>query len=382
MRNILLLIITSLVLLITAELIMRLVYGLPPSTMDHFSLSKSNYYQKDDELGHVPRKNIRGLHSKKGSFSTTFRTNTRGLRDKEYTLTKTDGVSRIVIIGDSFTWGWGVNDDEIYTERLEAMLSNTETINLGVTAYSLSQEISYFQREGLRYNPDILMVGFYLDDIIRGPGRNVINKSVQQSKTSTQREVQKNRLRVKLYENMKKYVLHKSALYQFIVDRIGTKRTLVNALANIGVINLTEFEDLDTNLKPALKNYPAKINKCWEVTQSELLQLKQITHNKGIKLIIVIIPSPHSIVEKRFEDAISHSIYHKRDFDLDKPYSLLTDFASSNNIDLVNPIEVYRQAHKEGILLYLKKDVHINATGHEVLARVIADYLISTSTYK
>ncbi len=126
-------VLTSLLLL---EFVIRIFYVEPPGETDLIAFSFfSEYFHKDDELGWLPKKNIHGTHNKRGSFSTTFRTNSRGLRDKEYDLNKTEGKKRIVIVGDSFTWGFGVNDDEIYSERLESMLSNTEVINLGVTAF-------------------------------------------------------------------------------------------------------------------------------------------------------------------------------------------------------------------------------------------------------
>ena len=67
------------------------------------------------ELG---RPGARGLH--KGKL---FRTNLDGFRGPEYSLQPEPDVFRIVVIGDSFTMGSGVEESEAYPARLEALLN-------------------------------------------------------------------------------------------------------------------------------------------------------------------------------------------------------------------------------------------------------------------
>ncbi len=372
-------VISVLVTLLLSEVIIRIFYGIPPSEITHFSLSKSKYYQRDDELGWVPRKNIRGVHSKKGSFSTTFQTNSRGLRDKEYKLNKPDGVKRIVVLGDSFTWGFGVNDDEIYTERLESMLPNTEVINLGVTAYNLRREFNYLKHEGIKYSPDMVIVGVCLNDICstdtkRNNGNLDSNTDVGIDMMSKQSNTEAHSF--KLLKYLKEYIIQKSALCTFINDRINTNKSLVKFLANLGIKQpLTGFSKLDGNLAPALLRYPNSLVEGWETTKSELIQLKRLTKNLGIRLIIAVVPSAQSIQNKRYKHSIAFSVFETRDFDLDKPYRILKEFAANENIEIVIPVRVFRQAYKEGRMLYLKRDMHFNAAGHELFASAISDYL-------
>ncbi len=377
LKNLTLMMISILVILLVCELIMRIFYGTPSSEMAHFSLSQSKYYQRDNEMMFAPRKNIRGEHNKKGSFSSTFQTNSRGLRDKEYKLNKTEGIKRIVVLGDSFTWGFGVNNDEIYTERLESILPNTEVINLGVTAYQLWQEIIYLKREGIKYHPDIVIVGFSLNDIWRESNRKRnldSNANVGIEMISEQSNTESYFFILRQY--LKKYIIQKSALCTFINDRINTNKSLVKSLAYLGIKPpLTGFEKLDMNITPALREYPNSLVQSWEATKSELRQLKRITADLGIRLIIVSIPSVQSIQEKTFMHTITFSIFETKDFDLDKPYQLLKEFADKENIEVVIPVSVFRHMHKEGRVLYLKRDMHFNAAGHELFANAIADYL-------
>jgi hypothetical protein len=92
--------------------------------------------------------------------------NSKGLRDQEYTYERTAGAKRVLVLGDSFTWGYGVSDEEIYTEVLERKLAeqgrNWEIINTGVSGYGTDQEYLFFKTEGLKYQPDLVILALYL----------------------------------------------------------------------------------------------------------------------------------------------------------------------------------------------------------------------------
>jgi len=98
----------------------------------------------------------------------TLSTNSRGLRGpREYGLDKPAGVARIVVLGDSFTFGEDVGDEEAWPRRLEALLPGTEVLNLGVHGYGHDQMLLYLKEEGLKYHPDVVVVGFLPDDMER-----------------------------------------------------------------------------------------------------------------------------------------------------------------------------------------------------------------------
>lgn len=368
------------VILLLLEGLGRIFFHPIQREINHFRLSSSLYYQHDDELGWIPRKNIQGIHNKPGSFSTTFRTNSRGLRDKEYTLEKPSGVRRIVVIGDSHTWGYGVNDDEIYTERLESFLPNTEVINLGVTAYDLVQEINYFRREGLKYDPDMLIVGFtqndILDNLLSPEARNSLFRREGQggAESGPQKTLQS------FFLSAKEFFGTHSALYRLVIERINTNKSLVNVLVKVGLKDsLFGWDKLDPNLLPALMEYPQRLTLAWTVTKAKLSELKKVARDSGVELVIALIPARQTINNVAFQHSIAYSEFDETDFDLDKPYELLEAYASAQNIRIVNSVPIFRQEYKEGEVLYLIRDVHMTPAGHNVLAREIANYLLSGS---
>jgi hypothetical protein len=100
------------------------------------------------------------------TFNRSLRINSKGLRDREYDFAKPTGVKRALVLGDSFTWGYGVSNDEIYTEVLEARPANAspswQVLNTAVSGWGTDQELLFLVDEGFKYSPDIVVLAFYL----------------------------------------------------------------------------------------------------------------------------------------------------------------------------------------------------------------------------
>jgi hypothetical protein len=72
-----------------------------------------------------------------------------------------------LILGDSFTFGDEVSDDETYAFYLQQMLPQAEVINMGVHGYGHDQMLILLREEGIKYEPDIVIVGFLALDMSR-----------------------------------------------------------------------------------------------------------------------------------------------------------------------------------------------------------------------
>lgn len=117
-----------------------------------------NFYVFDPLLGWKNKSNIKGFFTIPGSRSYV-EVNVQGLRDRVYPLKKSSKV-RIAAFGDSFTWGYGVNQDDIWTSKLEAMLGadKAEVINFGVTGYGTDQEYLSYKTIGKKWKPDVIIL--------------------------------------------------------------------------------------------------------------------------------------------------------------------------------------------------------------------------------
>ena len=100
------------------------------------------------------------------------RTNAYGFRDGEWNLTKPRGTVRVLVIGDSFTFGNNNFAEDIYPNVLENMLrerfgNRVEVLNTSAQGWDLDNEVAFWRHEGIRYDPDIVVIGFFLNDLLR-----------------------------------------------------------------------------------------------------------------------------------------------------------------------------------------------------------------------
>src|SRR6185436_9536823 len=119
----------------------------------------------DASRGWRTKPNVREL---KVFNNKILNTNSQGFRGKtEFPYSKNKQKLRILILGDSFTFGDEVSDDETYSHYLQEMLPHTEVINMGVHGYGHDQMLILLKEEGIKYHPDIVILGFLPLDMPR-----------------------------------------------------------------------------------------------------------------------------------------------------------------------------------------------------------------------
>ena len=96
--------------------------------------------------------------------------NAQGLHDYEYSLRKPPGTFRIVGVGDSSLFGWGVPFEDSGLKVLERRLNENprgqkfEVMNFGVPGYNTAMEAETFVRRCLDYSPDLVILNFNTND--------------------------------------------------------------------------------------------------------------------------------------------------------------------------------------------------------------------------
>jgi lysophospholipase L1-like esterase len=96
--------------------------------------------------------------------------NSKGLRDYEYEYALRPGVTRILALGDSVTFGWGVRLEDTYPKVLERLLNGGEqrgryeVLNCGVGNYTTSRIIGLYDFELRKYQPSVVIFAFYLNN--------------------------------------------------------------------------------------------------------------------------------------------------------------------------------------------------------------------------
>lgn len=334
----------------------------------------------DDRLGwhHVP-----GASGwmRRPEFEVEMRINADGQRDREYPLDRPSGGWRLLVFGDSFVEGWGVQAEDMVSSRLEARLQSeapdtpVEAINFGVAGYGTDQELLLFEQSGRRYRPDQVLLFFYANDLIN----NASDKGIGSERGYKPyfRVDPRGRLRLlgvpvkrsRFWDGSSAWPWE-HRLDKYLKERLHVYAAIRKALSGAGVPegSRQRFYEVLYGVEddPAAERY-------WRLTGQILRAFRESASRAGAELILVYAPAIVQVEEENWR--------MKRDlfgligeFDLDKPNRRLAAAAARDGIPLLDLSPAFRK-HTGPRRLYYEES-HWTPEGHALAARLAADYLL------
>lgn len=130
-----------------------------------------NVSQWDPDVGWTEIPNIRSVQ-RNLEYDMTIRINSGGLRDREFSFSRTPRTVRIGAFGDSFTFGEGVEAEQTWAKRVEQMFAKDsslraagwriEVLNFGIGKTGTSNQLAWYLKEGVHYGLDIVVLGFFV----------------------------------------------------------------------------------------------------------------------------------------------------------------------------------------------------------------------------
>jgi hypothetical protein len=151
-------------LLLVVELFLALLLPSQLATIGHRESHNARLYG----WGFRPYENINITDPDTGEIYISH-TNNHGWRDRDRTYSNEKDAYRIVILGDSNTFGAIVPAEKVYTRILENTLQkygyNVEVINISYAGWGTDQQLEALKNEGLKYDPDLVIFQFSLDDL-------------------------------------------------------------------------------------------------------------------------------------------------------------------------------------------------------------------------
>lgn len=128
-----------------------------------------HYTQYDPILGWGKVPGARVVYRRR-EYTVEVAINSRGLRDPERGYEMRAGTARVLALGDSFVEGYSVSMPLTVTQVLESSLARAgcpaEVINGGTAGYSTDQELLFYQTEGHRYRPGVVVLFFHYNDVV------------------------------------------------------------------------------------------------------------------------------------------------------------------------------------------------------------------------
>lgn len=354
----------------------------------------SAYSEYDPLLGWRKRPEAR-VTFRRREYTVRIAINALGLRDPERGYAAEPGTRRILALGDSFVEGYTVPLDETVTQDLEASLRKEcrriDVINGATTGYSTDQELLFYETEGVRYHPGIVLLFFYYNDVIYNDSQwyyggvpkpvfvfrqgtlQVWKRPVPRptptptpSPAATPKPEPTPGLRL----------VERSALLDWVRERLwfGAPR-LYNRLGRLGLWPPNRPMGPRTELGVYSRQRIPEIESGWEKTEAILHRLGRVVHDHGARLLLVYVPNRMEVNDRAWQ--LSQIKYAMDEATWDRGLVLLRlqQITSAAGIPVLDLTPALRKA--DGLLSgpYYVEDGHWNALGHRVAAQEVRRFL-------
>jgi lysophospholipase L1-like esterase len=310
------------------------------------SLKYTTIFVRDSELGWKLRSNSEDLWG-----GVIVKINSKGLRGPELDYAKRNSVKRILHLGDSVTFGYKLKSYELtFPYLIEGIIEDEleyeiETINAGVAGYSPWQEYIYFSTEGIKYEPDLVVLPFVMNDVtekfglIRFGGKG-----------------EGEQLRMTASRIIDKFFRRSNIIYfaKKITARIRFGSNIQQGAQQEETLNIY-----------ALAHHPDRqdVKEAWKITLQNLGKIFDFAKDRDIPVILVVFP-----VTFQFDDVKN----------LSTPQKILSKYAFDNKVQTVDLLQIlYEKMEKEGTKPedYFLDRGHLSTAGSEVTARILADFI-------
>jgi lysophospholipase L1-like esterase len=303
-----------------------------------------------------------------GYSSPIVHTNSFGLRSPEVAVPKPAGTFRILLLGDSFTFGFRVRDDEVFARRLEERLriadgfSSVEVVNAGVLSYCPLLEYLQYRHHLHILEPDLVVLNFDMSDV--------------QDHLDYSRDAVVSNDGVPLFVTEPSLRKSASAMpdllsFQWVARHVNAAKRRVEST----VEGVPFARDLD-RYAWTLDHGP-DLDREVQSTLAPIADLSGLLQHHSIPLVLATYPQPWQVSADatplppiREQYGIGMNTVHLND----RPFRKLETFAAEHRIPFVNATKAFRQ-DPQPASLFLASDFHFSPRGHELYAEVLARYV-------
>jgi hypothetical protein len=256
--------------------------------------------------------------------------NARGYRDLDHPLAKPAGVRRIVVLGDSFTWGVGVQFEDAYPQRIERLLSRRrheswEVVSLALRGMNTVDELAVLESEGFAFEPDVVLLGYCLND--SEDGRSAESRRAEDW-------LQEGRL-----AGRGPGLLDRSVLLRFVGTRLWATLENRRRVAN--------YQAMYAEDAPG-----------WVAARKALLQIGSLCRQHGVPLVVGIFPLFGNPLDDSYPFARIHS--------------QVSEAAARAGAKVVDLLPLYRGLRWELLVVDGTADEHPNEIAHRLAAGALS----------
>lgn len=300
------------------------------------------------------------------------RSNSLGFWDNEFPEIKDPKKTRIVFLGDSFTWGMGVSENERFSNVLQARNNGLEALNFGMPGYGTDQELLVWQNLAQRYKPDIVVLTLYQNDyadntfVIRSgrrkpyfdwkPGAQPNLVPLDQSASDFWRDAIYSEAAPPYKQFYPRPIEYRSRLMHVLVKYSDVARLIYN------VAGRTKLAPQVANAEPAnrpkalsLSDLPATQQNEVGLMSALLKEFNEKVEKTGARFVVVLAGTPNI------------------NFDVQRPN------LKEQGIEFVDATTDVLASHLSGSPVYFPYNKHWTASSHQVVASLLEQQLKNTA---
>ena len=271
--------------------------------------------------------------------------NSLGFRDREHDRKKTPGVRRVLVLGDSIADGFGdIRREDAFPALLETLLTQsgrpTEVINLGVSGYNTLQEVELYKTLGARYDPDLVILAYCLNDrqFVTGELIALLEEAVRTGRSPGSRS---------------RTLLGRSHLLGYARRVFARKRG--DSAAEVGRI------DLDSQFEP-YRLLAA------DTVADSFAELAEASERNGHPVLVAIFP--------QFGDPREFlRVMDIQDYSYAGEHAFAEQLATRHGFQLLDLLEAFQRCDRAGRGAIARDSYHPTAWGHQCAATALAEYL-------
>ncbi|MGB2706121.1 MAG: SGNH/GDSL hydrolase family protein [Candidatus Omnitrophota bacterium] len=336
-----------------------------------------------------PNRRSRMVASKNNEFDVAVRINNYGFRGGDIDKNKRLGVPRVMVIGDSFTFGVGAEEDETIPFLIEKYLADegkrTEVINAGFGSYSPLLHYLRVRDEFLQFKPDIVLYLFDFSDLaddwryekslVYDASGNIIrcDPAFVDGKRDWWKIMRMHsRLCVYIHNKVIRLIdkIRILGLKNYIKAKMEGKRSKVLIVTKKPEEGKFKSIKYDVHFMIRGRDRLPQITEHFKRTEKYLNLLKGALTERGIPMMLVIFPrgiqvGPYQWAEGRkswgFKEGVTYDDYYA--------FDLLEDYAKRNNIPCINVLPALLENNDKE--LFFPIDGHFTPEANKITAEAI-----------
>lgn len=346
--------ISLLIVLILAEIVLResMTHVREQNLKGGFTLETTpekliHYTGKGRRL--VPNADVVVHNHYLSGYDVPVSTNSYGFRHSQIDPQKAADEIRILVLGDSITIAEYLPYDLTYVAQIRNVLSakikeqNVSVINAGVMDIGIREYVDILEESGLKVQPDLVILGFYLNDARPSWGFSSENR---------------HRGWLRRHSLLAETIWHQVKLQQWIKETGADRFSWIPAIDTLEW--MTDKEAFNELVSLARYDWGAGwVNDDWQIVEAELKRVRGLSDQFGFPVLVTIFPVTFQVTSDVADD---------------QPQQHMSELARKYNfhfLDLLPSLQKYQKENPDTQLFY--DQCHPTAESSEIIGEAIAE---------